>query len=98
MYVYVYMAWQSLMYRIPRGLMAWGVRACTNTSATPDNLSRWGMMVSNMDGCNAPCTLGHLLSHCTMMLDRYKFRHDSVLNHILTTVIEEKAQSLEIYY
>ena len=50
-----------------------------------------------MEGCNAPGTLGHLLNHCSMMLDRYKYRHDSVLNHIVTRVSEEKPQSVEIY-
>ena len=34
-------SWQSLIYRVPRGVMGWAVRACTQTFATPDNLLRW---------------------------------------------------------
>ena len=32
--------WRALIYRVPRGVLAWAVRASTNTLATPDNLSR----------------------------------------------------------
>ena len=65
------MAWRSLIYRVPRGVMAWAVRACTQTLATPDNLQRWGVRVDPkcaIDGCGTPCTLGHLLSCCTLSL------------------------------
>ena len=51
----------------------------------------------HMEGCNALGSLGHLLNHCNMMLDRYKYRHDSVLNHIVKTVVEEKSQNTEVY-
>ena len=32
--------WKALLYRVPKGVLAWSTRACTNTLATPDNLSR----------------------------------------------------------
>ena len=92
--------WKSLIFKIPRGLLAWGVRACTNTLATPDNLRRWGHMVDArcaIEGCNLPCTLGHLLNNCSHMLDRYKFRHDSVLNHIVVRILENKPALMEMY-
>ena len=31
-------AWKSTIYRVPRGIMAWSVRAGTNSLATVDNL------------------------------------------------------------
>ena len=37
--------WKACIYRVPRGVMAWAVRASTNTLATPDNLARWGRPV-----------------------------------------------------
>ena len=64
--------WKSCIYRVPRGVMAWAVRASTNTLATPDNLARWGRPVSLkclMEGCNSPNTLGHMLSYCHKYLD-----------------------------
>ena len=35
-------AWKETIYQVPRGVMAWAVRASTNTLATPYNLARWG--------------------------------------------------------
>ena len=74
------MSWKFLIYRLPRGVMGWAVRACTETLTTPDNLQRWGVRVDPqcaLEGCTAPCTLGHLLSGCTLSLDCFKRRHDS---------------------
>ena len=93
-------AWKACIYRVPRGVMAWAVRAGTNTLATPDNLARWGKPVDTrcaLDGCTAPCTLGHLLSNCSSALDRFKFRHDSVLLHLLKTVITHKTDKVTVY-
>ena len=72
-------SWKASIFQVPRGVMAFAVRAGTNTLATPDNLERWGRPVNKiciMEGCNATCTLGHLLSGCAKSLDRYTFRHD----------------------
>ena len=65
-------AWKSCIYRVPRGVMAWAVRASTNTLATPDNLARWGRPVDlkcSIEGCTATNTLGHILSNCNKALD-----------------------------
>ena len=82
--------------------MAWAVRACTNTLATPDNLARWGRPVDPkcfMVGCNSPSTLGHLLSCCKTdtSLARYKFRHDSVLKHLLQEIRGKNKEGLTLY-
>mgnify|MGYP007025700188 CR=1 FL=1 len=93
-------SWQGLIYKVPRGVMAWAVRAGTNTLATPDNLARWGVRVDTkcvIDNCGAPCNLGHLLNNCKKSLDRFRFRHDSVLLHIVQKVIENKDDSMTIY-
>ena len=80
--------------------MAFAVRAGTNTLATLDNLARWGRPVNTtciMEGCNATCNLGHLLSGCSKSLDRYTFRHDSVLSHLLDTIIKRKKKGVEVF-
>ena len=69
----------------PKGGDGLSLRTGTNTLATPDNLARWGKPVDtkcHMEGCNAISTLGHLLSSCPKSLDRYSFRHDSVLSRV----------------
>ena len=41
--------WKSIIYGVPRGVMAWAMRSSTNTLATPDNLKRWKRVRS--DAC-----------------------------------------------
>ena len=57
-------SWKATIFKVPRGVMAWAVRAGTNTLATPDNLARWGRPVDTkcsmvtasapLDTCSAP--------------------------------------------
>ena len=93
-------SWKSCIHRVPRGVMAWAIRAGTNTLATPDNLARWGKQVDtscSMEGCTSPCTLGHLLSSCPKALDRFKFRHDSVLSHLLDQINKNKKPEVSVF-
>ena len=92
--------WKTLLYKAPKGVLAWSTRACTNTLATPDNLSRWGRRVDKkcaLEGCNSPSTLGHILSGCNKALDRFAYRHDSVLAHLAKTINQNKAEGVEMY-
>ena len=92
--------WKALLYRVPKGVLAWSTRACTNTLATPDNLSRWGRVVDKkcaLEGCNSLSTLGHILSGCNKSLDRFAYRHDSVLAHLAKTINQCKADGVEMY-
>ena len=93
-------SWKASIFRVPRGVMAFAVRAGTNTLATPDNLARWGRPVNKtcvMVGCNATCTLGHLLSGCAKSLDRFTFRHDSVLSHLLDVINKRKKEGVKVF-
>ena len=95
-------SWKSIIYSVPRGVMSWAIRSCTNSLATPDNLARWGKIVDPkcyMEGCSNTATLGHLLSNCQIMVNqgRYSFRHDSCLNLIYKTLKENKPENIEIY-
>ena len=78
-------SWKATIFKMPRGVMGW---------------ARWGRPVDpkcNMDGCSSASTLGHLLSSCAKALDRFKFRHDSVLNHLLQTIIKSKNDQTTVY-
>ena len=80
--------------------MAFAVRAGTNSLATPDNLARWGKQVNKtctMEGCNSICTLGHLLSSCPKSLDRFSFRHDSVLSHLVNTIVKRRKEGIAVF-
>ena len=93
-------SWQALIHRVPRGILAWAVRAGTNTLATPDNLARWGVRVDSkcrIQDCGLPSNLGHLLNGCKKSLDRYQFRHDSVLAHLVARLAAHKPVTMEVY-
>ena len=93
-------SWKATIHRVPRGVMAFAVRAGTNSLATPDNLARWGKQVNKictMEGCNSICTLGHLLSSCPKSLDRFSFRHDSVLSHLVNTIVKRRKEGVSVF-
>ena len=69
-------SWQALIHQVSRGVLAWDVRAGTNSLATPDNLARWGVRVDTncrVQDCGLPSNLGHLLSGCKKSLHRFLF-------------------------
>ena len=90
--------WKSFIYCVPRGVMSFAMRASTNSLATPDNLARWGRVVdSSCQLCSSEqpqskttATLGHILNSCPKMLDRYEWRHNSVLAYLYQVMMESK--------
>ena len=92
-------SWQSTIYRVPWGVIAWAVRVGTNTLATPDNLAGWGVKVDvkcPMEGCIYTATLGHILRNSSMCIERSKFWHDSCLNYIVNKLVERKPKELTV--
>ena len=47
--------------------------------------------------CNLPSNLGHLLNGCKKSLDRFQFRHDSVLAHLAARIAAHKPETMEVY-
>ena len=47
--------------------------------------------------CNLPSNLGHLLNGCKKSLDRFKFRHNSVLAHLTARIAAHKPETMEVY-
>ena len=95
------MAWQSAIYNLPKGLMAFILNSSLNTLPTMDNLKRWGKRLSNScRHCGMPEYLSHVLAGCKKSLDqgRYTYRHDSVLHviHELVTDITSSNPNIEV--
>ena len=85
------------IHRVPRGILAWAARAGINTLA---NLARWGVRVDGkckVQDCGLPSNLGHLLNGCKKSLDRFQFRHDSVLAHLAARIAAHKPETMEVY-
>ena len=94
--VYINMDWQSLIYAVSRGVMAFAARSSTNSLASPDNLARWKKIVhAKCPLCSvSPCTLGHLLSNCQQALSRYEWRHNNVVKYLHSLA---SSQGMEAY-
>ena len=93
-------AWQALIHQVPRGVLAWSVRAGTNSLATPDNLACWGVRVDarcRVQDCGLTSDLGHLFNGCKKSLDRFCFLHDSVLVYLVDKKVFSKPKSIEVY-
>ena len=99
------MTWKSYIFAVPRGVMSFAMRASTNSLATPDNLARWGKVVdatcklcsATQPNTRTTATLGHILNICSMMLDRYEWRHNGVVAYLYKTLMDHKLAGVTIY-
>ncbi|KAL0221130.1 hypothetical protein RCL1_000984 [Eukaryota sp. TZLM3-RCL] len=89
------LGWISVLFDLPPSVTMFAANASLDTLPTPDNLRRWKIerkmssqrkIVSDkcLLGEEGLCTIGHVLSYCTFMLEhdvfnRPKWRHDTVL-------------------
>ena len=73
--------WQSLTQRFPNTIVCFIRKALILSLPNRSNLHRWKIVDTNM--CNmchkGPETQLHILSDCSSCLDRYSWRHNSVL-------------------
>ena len=66
--------WQSIIRKMPRNVMSFAARLCTNSLNSPDNLVRWGKR--NMGSCPL-CKakygpLAHIVNFCPVSLKHYQ--------------------------
>ncbi|CAB3996669.1 Hypothetical predicted protein [Paramuricea clavata] len=63
------------------------IRYINNSLPTRQNLARWGLSpTSDCSRCLAPVTLLHVVAGCQSYLERFTWRHDSVLNFLATNL------------
>ena len=68
---------------MPKEILPFALKACTNSLNTPDNLKRLGKRkFSKCDLCG---------NHCT------KWRHDSVLKHCTAILQQAKPVNIEMF-
>ena len=92
--------WKSFLWDIPQGVLKFAINAGLNTLPSADNLKRWGKRVSDRCGfCGNIQTLAHILSNCTVALEqgRLTWRHDSVLNTIVTFINRKLRPGFVLY-
>ena len=72
--------WFQTQHRLPRNIFCFTVRYMNNSLACLSNLARWGINTSpNCIFCREIQTTKHIVAGCTPCLDRYTWRHNSVL-------------------
>jgi hypothetical protein len=92
--------WQSVIHNVPKGVLSFALKTSSNGLNTPDNLKRWGIRKTNRcDLCGNFSNLEHILNWCPVALQegRFKWRHDSVLNHFTKAAIASNTNNLSIY-
>ena len=82
--------WSIAQSKLPKNIYNFTIRYINNSLPTRKNLNRWAIS-SNSDCsfCLSPETLLHTVAGCQFYLDRFTWRHNSVLNflaHTLQTV------------
>ena len=82
--------WSIAQSKLPKNIYNFTIRYINNSLPTRKNLNRWAIS-SNSDCsfCLSAETLLHIVAGCQFYLDRFTWRHNSVLNflaHTLQTV------------
>ena len=93
--------WQSIVRGLPRNILAFSMRLATDSLPSPSNLKRWGKRVlATCPLCSCPQgTLAHIINFCPVSLTqgRMTWRHDSVLNHLVSQIKPVAPKGVEIY-
>ena len=78
-------AWFAVQGNLSRNLHNFTVRYLNNTLPHLSNMFTWGLAETKLCPlCNNIQSLLHVVAGCAVSLDRYTWRHNSVLNYIAT--------------
>ena len=79
--------WSTAQSKLPRNIFNFTVRYINSSLPTRKNLTRWGLSFSpECSFCLCPETLLHVVAGCQSYLQRFTWRHDSILNFIAETL------------
>ena len=94
------LTWRSIIFDLPKGVLSFLTRAAINSLPTSDNLRRWGKKLNTQCKlCGNHETLCHILNSCPKALnqERFNYRHDSVINYLVSVIQGEKNDCIEFY-
>ena len=79
--------WSTAQSKLPKNIYNFTIRYINNSLPTRKNLSKWGIS-SNPECCLClrPETLLHVVAGCQSYLDRFTWRHNSILNFLANTL------------
>ena len=84
--------WQSLAKNLPPNIFCFARKSLVFCLPNKSNLLRWKLADSNLcSWCSKMETQLHVFSNCVNSLNRYTWRHDSILNTILHKLLRSPA-------
>ena len=90
-----HVTWRSLIYNLPKGVLQFAINASIDTLSTNANLKRWGKRRNaKCDSCGQRETLHHVLNHCECLMERYTWRHNSILSFIISQITPDGTDSV----
>ncbi len=79
--------WSACQSKLPKNIFNFTVQYINNSLPIRQNLARWGLQpTSDCPQCLAPETLLHVVAGCQSYLERFTWRHDSILNFLATNL------------
>ena len=94
----VILMWQSLMRNLPNNIFCFVRKALIFCLPNKSNLLRWKLKNDNKCGlCQQPETQLHIFSNCTSYLNRYTWRHDSILKSISNKLSRSPVNDVKIH-
>ena len=89
--------WSASQSNLPKNIFNFTVRYINNSLPTRQNLTRWGLSpTSDCSKCFAPETLLHVVAGCQSYLERFTWRHDSILHFLATSLQTVSGSSLYV--
>ena len=87
--------WSTCQCKLPRNIFNFTIRYINNSLPTRKNLAKWGISTSlECSFCLHPETLLHFVAGCSSYLNRFTWRHDSILNFIANNIPLQNFQNI----
>ncbi len=81
--------WRSMIWGMPSHICRFATQTALDILPTHANLARWRAPVGAACVCGVRDTLAHSLNGCELKLPRFKWRHDSILEKIASSLISK---------
>ena len=90
--------WSIVHSNLPKNIFNFAIRYINNTLPTRKNLVKWGVLgTSDCSFCCSPESLCHVVAGCQSYLDRFTWRHDSILKFLASSLQPVLNSSSRLY-
>ena len=89
--------WQAVVANLPSNITCFCRKALILSLANASNLRRWGQSDGKCELCGDLQTQLHVFSFCKSALDRYLWRHNSVLHTVVEHLRQIKNNDMKLF-